>query len=430
MGSRIKLIDATMLRTVFFGWGAKLISIIFGFINIRILFDLIDVDGYAAYALLVSATTWVALLNFSLPIAGQNLVSKWRAEDRAIGPIISTILSILPLMLFFLVPIVALLSWGVSKAFFSGYTFVSYWSIFSVLILMLLAALSNILSQLLFALHRPDVPNMLPALQALLLFTSLNICVQYDIRDFNSIAAISYLPGIVCFIVLIVNFRDFCVWTLDRQVVVCLVKSIKGLFLFSVLAATTLSVDYFVMSRVLQPHDIAIYSLASKLYAVILVVYTVILASTWSPASDLLNNRKFSEARSLIMKILAGGFLIAIVACACLMASKSFLIPFASGGKLEDISIPVCLAFSLYIFVRVWSDTFSMALLSVNQIKIVNIYIPIQALISVTAQIYLGGRFGAAGIVMGMVISFLLTAAWILPFYFYQLTKVQLHEQH
>lgn len=428
MGSGIKLIDVIMLRTVFFGWGAKLISIIFGFVNIRILFDIINVEGYAAYALLVSAATWVALLNFSLPIAGQNLVSKWRAESRAIGPIISTILSILPLLLLCMVPIVALLSLGMRNVFFSGYTFVSYWSIFTVLVLMLLAALSSILSQLLFALHRPDVPNMLPALQALLLFTSLAICRQYGIRDFNSIAAISYLPGIACFIILIVNLRDFWRWTFDRQVLDCLLTSIKGLFLFSVLAATTLSVDYFVMSRVLQPHDIAIYSLASKLYTVILVVYTVVLASTWSPVSDLLNNKNFSNARTLIMKILAGGYLLALLACVCVMALKSYLIPFASGGKLANISIPVCLAFSLYIFVRIWSDTFSMALLSVNQIKIVNIYIPIQALISVSSQIYLGERFGPAGIVMGMVISFLLTAGWILPFYFYKLTSIQEYE--
>ena len=52
---------------------------------------------------------------------------------------------------------------------------------------------------------------------------------------------------------------------------------------------------------------------------------------------------------------------------------------------------------------------------SMNKMKIFLIYIPFQALISVYTQIKLTEKFGLNGLLLGSIISFVFTSAWILP---------------
>jgi hypothetical protein len=58
-----------------------------------------------------------------------------------------------------------------------------------------------------------------------------------------------------------------------------------------------------------------------------------------------------------------------------------------------------------------------MVLLSVNILKPFWILVPIQALISIFGQIYFAKIYGVDGILYGLILSFLLTVTWGLPYY-------------
>ena len=42
-------------------------------------------------------------------------------------------------------------------------------------------------------------------------------------------------------------------------------------------------------------------------------------------------------------------------------------------------------------------------------------WVPVQAFISIVAQYLLARRWGIEGVALGLILSFLLTAAWVLP---------------
>ena len=79
--------------------------------------------------------------------------------------------------------------------------------------------------------------------------------------------------------------------------------------------------------------------------------------------------------------------------------------------------------FIIYYIMRVISDTYAMFLQSVNYLKIFWIYTPFQALISISAQYFLSLKYGIYGIILGLIISFLLTSAWICPYKSYKIFK-------
>lgn len=99
-----------------------------------------------------------------------------------------------------------------------------------------------------------------------------------------------------------------------------------------------------------------------------------------------------------------------------------------SNHKITSVPLSLTFLFLVYMVLRVWSDTFAMVLLSFNKTGVLNRYIPFQAAVSIVAQIWLGKVFGSTGIIFGLIVSFIATAAWILPRTFYKLTNENIHD--
>jgi ABC-type thiamin/hydroxymethylpyrimidine transport system permease subunit len=51
------------------------------------------------------------------------------------------------------------------------------------------------------------------------------------------------------------------------------------------------------------------------------------------------------------------------------------------------------------------------------------IFTPLQALLAILFELVLGAKFGITGIVSGLIISFLCTVSWALPYYSYKRKK-------
>jgi len=73
--------------------------------------------------------------------------------------------------------------------------------------------------------------------------------------------------------------------------------------------------------------------------------------------------------------------------------------------------------FGFYYLIRIWTDTYAMVLQSVSILKPFWILVPIQALISLFGQIYFVRMYRLNGILYGLILSFLLTVSWGLPYY-------------
>ena len=107
-------------------------------------------------------------------------------------------------------------------------------------------------------------------------------------------------------------------------------------------------------------------------------------------------------------------FLGTMLLLAVLPLAVSRLLP-DSGLHISRSSIAL---FGLFCLARAWSDTYATALMSLSRMKILWLYIPFQAVISLAGQYYFSRHYGLNGILLGLLLSFALTAVWILPVYF------------
>ena len=102
---------------------------------------------------------------------------------------------------------------------------------------------------------------------------------------------------------------------------------------------------------------------------------------------------------------------------------KNFIVKILAPDMSFSLNLSFFILFSLYYTLRVISDTYAMFLQSINVLKIFWIYTPIQAAISITAQYFLSLKYGLNGIILGLILSFIFTSAWILPYKSYKIFK-------
>jgi hypothetical protein len=99
--------------------------------------------------------------------------------------------------------------------------------------------------------------------------------------------------------------------------------------------------------------------------------------------------------------------------------AAAFILPYIlkwlAPGLNIQISVLTLILFSVYIGLRMWTDTHAVALQAMSQVDIFLKVVPVQALLSIMLQWFLAQHFGINGILMGLSFSFILTVFWILP---------------
>lgn len=414
-----------MTIAVISGWVARGLVILLSLLNTKLLIELIGVEGLAAHSVIVSLTVWFALLNFGLPTSIQNLISKYRAEGLDYEHLKNTAYSALVVIFLLLLPVV--LAAGVAAKYWllAKYPFVSVNAVLVACILIFVSSLGVLFSQILYAEHRGLWPNIYPAINAVTVSLSLMLLNWLKIDDFNEVLVIFFLPALLVFSLGVYHLKAFRTWSLDVQNLREIWAGSRGFLLFATLAACTLAVDYFVMSLILQSYDIAIYNLVSRIFGTIMAIYGVLLAMVWPVMSELMHGKKLSAARKKLWRILGQGLLMGGAGGAVIIFAMDWIISILAGGKVSEVPLIFSLTYFLYILIRIWCDTFSVGSLCIGNTGPINRYVPVQAAISIIAQYYLGSVYGVLGIIYGLILSFLMTAAWVLPWQFYKLTKVK-----
>lgn len=414
-----------MSYQVIFGWFARVIVVIISFLNTRFLLDILGSDNFAIQSILLSLSGWFALFNLGLPISAQNHVSALKGVGCCYASSVDRSINIAISQTVFLMPIFFVSVSLVCFYFLETYTLASILSITFFCFTMYLLGQGQTLLQILYAENKAIYPNSYPAFIAL-----LNLVVLLLAKIFH-ISGLYFIIFSLGFSNLIVVFHAFyIVKPKNYQLNISLKLMCKSFlethrnFIFALFSVMTLSVDYMIMSKVLRYDDIVAYNLVSKIYGLVLVLHNVLLATNWPYLSELTQSGNFSSARKNVHKLLANSAFMACGAGLFIVFIGTDLIEFWIGFVPNSINSTLLLSGFLYVIFRVWCDSYSSALLGCGKVGVIIAFIPIQSLISVFGQYYFGINNGVVGIYIGLIISFFVTAAWILPWSFYKLTKV------
>lgn len=408
-------------KNIIAGWIARSIVLLMSFVNTRLIIDTVSAEEVAAYSIIFSSANWLALLNFGLPITIQNEISRIRCEEGAYHQIRDQAYGTMTFAAIAMVPIIAIIGWFFHKFLLVNYLFVSVWTVTVCFIFIYTTCASQLLTQVMYAEYDTFWPNIYPILSPIWIMCTLVIYKYYNFNNFNLLLLLVSVSNLLMPIhaakrLKILQCMQFSAWKAIMQIV-----ESKSQLLFATMSAATLSVDYLVMSRTLTAHEIVNYNLISRLFMSLLLMHGVLLATNWTPVSDLMHSSNKLLARKKVEQVVKQGLLIGSVIGLIILMNINSIIQLLGAGKVGEIPVWLSILFLIYVLLRIWTDTYAMALQANGQISFVNKFIPFQALLSVTGQYILGIQFGAVGIVLGVLLSFLFTASWIIPRKFHKI---------
>jgi len=421
------------LKIASVAWLTRIITAGIQVLSIRILISYLGTDIYAGFAILTSLAGWFALSEFGLGATLQNFASEYRVKNENIQNLfnaaIPSILFLLLISSLFLtimsVPLQIFLFKSLSSSLSSQPLFIVWMIGFFYII----TSLSSIAYRIYYAEQRGYLANIYPAIGSIITFILLLFIDYLNIyKGSLSLALIVFilpttLVALYAFYDVFIHDKNITLKNFDFKILKLIFLRAYKFAGFAFMGATVLQIDYIVMSRVLNPIDITIYNIISKVFFLIYFVYTAVLMALWPVCTELQTNREWESINKLLRKHLLSGVIIVVIGTIALIFTKDIISNLLASGKNLFLPAGTIILFGVYYSLRVWADTFAVMLQSASNLKIFWIYIPFQGLISFLGQYFLGRNFGLNGIVMGLILSFLLTAAWVLPFGYYKIIR-------
>lgn len=379
-------------------------------------------NAYAVFALLYGLNAWYMVADLGIGYSVQNFISEHRARGEPTDEyaVVASLWCVALLALS--VVLLGTFSSHVGPWILRSFTELSA-SRMSALFFVsgLLASttgIGTVAYRILYAHHRGHWSNLLPAIGAVIgLILSLAV-LRSQVHDklMGSIIAFNApVSALAIFSLVTIAFRaSRSVTSLDWRKSRFLLSRGFRFWVFAVLSAMVLQIDYVVISQKLSPNDIVVYNIATKIFLLANFAYTAALFALWPVLAELITKGDWKKVRHYVNEYIMLGTACIILFTFVVFASR-YLISRALTSR--SIVLPVSLIFLLgfYHIVRAWTDTYALVLQSMSDLKPLWLAVPVQAVICGGLEWTLAPRFGVYGVIGGLLTSYILTVSWFIP---------------
>lgn len=418
------------IKVALSNWLTRICSMAMQLVSVPLLTRGLGDDGFAAYAITIALLSWYSLLDLGLGNALQNFISEMRNQERDFAPYIAAALLTSLLVLVFAVCALLLSSPYLSKFLLAKIHTIDADTKTRIILVSGLFFIANatgtICVKAMYATERGVLGNMLLFFANLSSFVALLAAMQWapNAQLLQWAVAAYAAPLGVLGILLPVIFLKRYVGGSTRQKIprhaqLTKVKQLlmrsRGFWWLALWGTAIYNVDYLIMSQALTANDIAVYTIFQRVFAAAMAFYSGLLNASWPHWAKCISKGDWESVTQSIRTYLIVAISISILVslAATLLKTKIFELFLPSSDAV--ISTSLILLFGTYSVLRIWSDTFSVALLAASHTEVFLRYAPFQAVIGFVLQIWLATYFGLHGILLALILSLLLTAVWILP---------------
>lgn len=404
------------------GWLSRIITAFAQIIVIRLVIEYLGQEAYAVFALLVGLTTWFTLAELGIGFSVQNFISEQRAggHDPRVYVYVGLVLSAIALggigiAVLIAAPILgpayltsATLWSATDKAWLFGVASVSLAG----------AALGSTAYKVWYGEQRGYLANISMALASVIGVAGAYTVVtsEYENRLLLAIAAFltptAILPQVIILVRIVASVGK-CKF--NPVLALSILRRGFGFWVFAVLSVCVLNIDYLVLSQLVDTSDIAKYAIIQKVFGFLLAIYGAVLIALWPEFAELWIKKRHDEIRRMLRRYITAGLIATSLFGAIFAVFRDHASRLVSGGEGLGLPAALIILMTVYCLLRIWTDTYAMALQSASDLRPFWCWVPVQACISVVAQISLGYKYGAYGVVLGLILSFLGTVAWVLP---------------
>lgn len=401
-------------HNILWGWLARLFSLPISFFAIHLITRKWGMDSLNIYFFILAMIGGMFILRLGIAIPFQNKLIENHHIRNSNSSLLSTVL-----LYYIFVPWVSIPIFYV----LSNFLFYQYANIFnnSITPLQLTFSLflghfwinSEIVQKYFFYKNAEEkfykIQSFVAIVSILYFFGLYTFCSITFIEFLFSFLLLQALPSLLA--LLYIPFRaNFNISELKY-----LIKDSLGFFVFSILSFLTLNLDIFLVSKSFSGSALVEYNLINRLNNIIIIIITTVILSYSANFSRTFILKNLREFKYLILSAIKIQFIIIFSFSVFLVLFNEQFSMLLTSNKISQIDFGLIVSSIVYLIIRSITDTCAMALQAINQIKVLNYIVPIQAIISVVAQLLLIDSFGAKGAIIGIIISFLTTTAIILP---------------
>ncbi|MDR2427642.1 MAG: MATE family efflux transporter [Endomicrobium sp.] len=406
-------------------WIAKIITALISIISVRTLLFYLGEERYAVYVIVYSLVGWFSLCDLGIGSALQNFISECRVKNESYSKYLRAALQVAITLCIVFIILLFFISIFIQKILLNKYFYINEIQTINIIgiigVILILSVLLNIVYRVYYALQKGYISNVLPAIAMIISMSLIVLFNRYfPIRESILTAlliftipqlATSAIPFVKIFKSEVKNIFNF-----DFSVIK---ELMTRAFKFSGLAITatlTMGIDYIIMSKTSDAAGITEYNILNKFFMLFIFVHSAVLIAACPVFSELNIKLQFSVIKNMLTKYISFGFIIILSGTFLFYVFSYDAIGILAPNANIKPTVTIFILFAILYISRIWSDTFAVFLQSVNVLKIFWICTPVQAFISIAAQYFLSIKYGINGILLGLIISFLLTSCWILPY--------------
>lgn len=409
------------------GWASRFVMCFAQVISISIVLKYLGIGQYAVFAIITGLQGWLALAECGVGSSLQNFLSEARAKGEDARILLSNVSIIVVALLLLASAIFAVFSRFIQHSLLHYVDPELATSRFYILLFVgliyIAVSIFSISYQVLFANHKGWISYLYQGLGPLFSLIAIFLVKQFyegDNRLFYILLG-SLLPQLIIAIVNYVQCFPFdgILQSYNWQIIKSIMLRALSFLIFAFFTALTLRIDYMIMSQTLDAKSIAVYSILFKIFTAVFFMYSAVLTAIWPEVAELFAKKRWPEANNLLIKNLLWGVLFILLCTATLIWMRNFTAKIF--GMSADIGLPigVIILFGVYFVFKVWTNTYAIALQSQSHLKIFWQVVPIQAVISAAGMFLLSKIIGISGILVGLILSYVLTVTWILPWRYY-----------
>jgi O-antigen/teichoic acid export membrane protein len=405
-------------------WISKIIVSLVQIVSIRTLLFYMGEDRYAVYLIAYSLINWISFAQFGIGQSVMNFISQCRAEEKPYDKYLLAALQIIVFLFVISLIIIVLLSGFIQEKLFVKFLYIN--EIREIPIVLILGIIGVIYAfsvtayYFYTAIHKGYIPNIIPAICSSLSMILIVIFNRYHLFNSITVALLIFaLPQAILPSILFVKvFRRFFVKLFDLDFAVIKNIFVRGVKLHGIACMSMAYglIDYLIMSRVVVPNEIVSYNVFMRVFSSAMYIYSALLGSVYPVLAELFVKKAFKSIKRILKNYILYGISLLIFTFLGVYIFGNILIKIlAPEVSYIDKSFVFIGLIACYMFVKVFYDTFYNFLMSINAVRIMWKCVPIMLGLNIIFQYQFAKIFGIKGIVMGLILSMLLTGAWVLP---------------
>jgi O-antigen/teichoic acid export membrane protein len=413
-------------------WTSKVIVSLVQIISIRTLLSYLGEERYAIYTIAFSLTLWFNLADFGLGFSLQNFISEARVKKESYEKYIIAALQITVLLSIVAFFAVLLISSPVQEIIFRKFISIQEIQnvriIFFVGIICTTTAVLGIVYRVYYALHKGYIPNIMPAIAAIISMILIVLLNKYLPIKQSILVALSIftLPQLLLVLIIFtINFKDYFakIFSFNFEVIKSLfIRSLK-FYGISILGLAYMQTDYLVMSQTLNTNEIIKYNIFSRVFMVFTFIHVTMMQAIWPVSAEMFVRKEFTKIKAIIKKCIGTSVIFIVVGTISVMFFANFIIKVLAPGLNSAPSLSLILLLGLCTILLAWQNTFAMLLQSMNVLRLFWISSPPTLAINVLSQYFMSKKYGAEGIVLGLIISIISISFWVLPFKIFKVLR-------